>query len=192
MLAESMTSVKWLHNPRIDRYQAESMVRLLTDTADPRVEINKPFDGRKKKWKTRCERRGQLEIGVVTHEGHVFAAFGASVYQRNVTGYTRQRNGSISLSRWDGTTMMDCRNEVIRQFHDGSIAMIFRLTHGRFIVGYALGADAMLFRGELLSDCDFDRARHEAFTLADYWSGIDTEDESDPWHGEPGEPDDGE
>jgi hypothetical protein len=44
-----MTSVKWLHNPRIDRYQAESMVRLLTDTADPRVEINKPFDGRKKK-----------------------------------------------------------------------------------------------------------------------------------------------
>jgi hypothetical protein len=141
---------------------------------------------------TRCERRGQLEIGIVTHGGHVFAAFGSSVNGHNVTGYTRHRNGSISLARWGGTTMLACRSEVIRHFGDGSIALVFRLTHGRFIVGYALGDDGMLFRGELLSDCDLDRARHEAFTLADYWSGIDTEDESDPWHGEPGEPDEGE
>ena len=42
---------------------------------------------------TRCERRGQLEIGIVTHNGHVFAAFGSSVNGRNVTGYTRHRNG---------------------------------------------------------------------------------------------------
>ena len=47
----------------------------------------------------------------------------------------------------------------------------------------------MLFRGELLTDCDDDRARHEAVALAEYWSEIDTEDEADPWHGEPGEPD---
>ena len=36
----------------------------------------------------------------------------------------------------------------------GSLALMFRLTHGRFIVGYALGDDGMLFRGELLTDCD--------------------------------------
>ena len=141
---------------------------------------------------TRCERRGQLEIGIVTHDCHVFAAFGSSVNGHNVTAYTRHRNGSISLTRWNGSTMLACRNEVIRQFHDGSIALVFRLTNRHFVVGYALGNDGMLFRGELLSDSDSDRARHEAFTLADHWSGIDTEDELDPWHGEPGEPDEGE
>jgi hypothetical protein len=141
---------------------------------------------------TRCERRGQGEVGIVTHDDHVFAAFGASVNGRNVTGYTRHRNGSISLARWDGSTMLDCRSEILRQFPDGSIVLVFRLTHGRFIVGYALGDNGMLFRGELLTGCDCDRARHEAFTLADYWSGIDTEDEADPWHGESGEPDEGE
>ena len=40
---------------------------------------------------TKCERRGQLEIGIVTHDGHVFAAFGSSVNGHNVTGYTRSR-----------------------------------------------------------------------------------------------------
>jgi hypothetical protein len=137
--------------------------------------------------KTHCERRGQLEIGVVTHNGHVFAAFGSSVNGHNVTAYTRNRKGCLSLTRWDGRTMLACRSETVRQFHDGSIAVIFRLTNDRFIVGYTLGANGMLFRGELLTDCDSDRARHEAFTLADYWSGIDTEDEADPWHGEPEE-----
>jgi hypothetical protein len=141
---------------------------------------------------TKCERRGQLEIGIVTHDGHVFAAFGASVYGHNVTGYTRQRNRCVSLTRWNGTSMLDCRSEVIPHFGDGSIALVFRLTDGRFIVGYALGDDGMLFRGEMLTDCDFDRACHEVLTLADYWSGIDTEDEADPWHGEPAEPDEGE
>jgi hypothetical protein len=138
---------------------------------------------------TRCERRGQLDVGIVTHNGHIFAAFGSSVNQHNITGYTRRQNRSISLARWDGSTMLACRSEVIRHFGDGSIAVIFRLTHGRFIVGYALDDDGMLFRGELLSDCDSERARHEAFTLADKWSGIDAEDEVDAWHGEPDEGD---
>ena len=47
----------------------------------------------------------------------------------------------------------------------------------------------MLFRGELLMDCDEDQANHEALELAEYWSEIDAEDEADPWHGEPEEPD---
>ena len=136
---------------------------------------------------TKCERRGQLEIGIVTHNGHVFAAFGSSVNGRNVTAYTRHRNGCRSLTRWDGSTMLRCRSKIVRQFNDGSIALMFRLTHGRFLIGYALGDDGMLFRGELRTDCDSDRARHEAITLAGYWSEIDAEDAADPWHGEPDE-----
>jgi hypothetical protein len=94
-----------------------------------------------------------MEIGVVTHNGHVFAAFGSSVNGHNVTAYARNRKGSISLTRWDGTTMLACRSETVRKSHDGSIALTFRLTNGRFVVGYALGDDGMLFRGELLTNC---------------------------------------
>ncbi len=135
----------------------------------------------------RCERRGQVEIGVIDHQGRTFAAFGSSVSGHNVTGYTGKRQGWISLTRWDGSTMLACRSEVVREYQDGSIALKFRLTQGRFIVGYALGNDGMLFRGELLTDCDEDRAKHEAVSLAAYWSGIDAEDEVDPWHGVPDE-----
>jgi hypothetical protein len=138
---------------------------------------------------TKCERRGQLEVGIVTHNGHVFAAFGASVSGRKITGYTRLRDERISLTRWDGSTMLCCRSEVVRKFHDGSIAVMFRLTRGRFVIGFALGRDGMLFRGELLTDCDEARARHEAITLAEYWSGIDADDEANPCQGEPDEPD---
>jgi hypothetical protein len=138
---------------------------------------------------TRCERRGQCEIGIVTHDGNVFAAFGASVYGRNVTGYTRLRSGCLSLTRWDGDTMLACRSEIVREYPDGSLAMMFRLTNNRFLIGYALGDDGMLFRGELITDCDEDQARHEALDLAECWSEIDEEDRADPWHGELVEPD---
>ena len=65
---------------------------------------------------TRCERRGQWKIGIVTHDGHTYAAFGSSINGHNVTGYTRHRNGHIALTRWDGSTMLACRVEVIRKF----------------------------------------------------------------------------
>ena len=136
---------------------------------------------------TRCERRGQLEIGIVDHEGRIFAAFGASVYKHNITAYTRKENGVVILTSWCGKVMLACRSQIIREYWDGSIAIMFRLSHQRFIVGYALGDDGMLFRGELLTECDEDQARHEALELAEYWSGIDAEDEADPWHGEPDE-----
>jgi hypothetical protein len=136
-----------------------------------------------------CERRGQGEVGIVTHDGHTYAAFGASVSGHNITAYTRIRDGRISLNRWDGSTMLACRSDLVREYHDGSIAVMFRLTHSRFIVGYVLGDGRMLFRGELLPDCDDDRARREALTIAEHWMEIDAEDEADPWHGEPVEPD---
>ncbi len=136
-----------------------------------------------------CERRGQLEIGIITHDGRSYAAFGSSICGRNVTGYTRNLNGCIVLTRWDGSTMLACRYQVIRQFWDGSIALMFRMTHQRYIVGHALGDDGMLFRGELLTDCDDERARYEAIEVSEYWSQIDEEDQADPWHGLPDEGD---
>ena len=138
-----------------------------------------------------CERRGQGEEGIVTHDGHTYAAFGSSVNRHNITAYTRLRDGCLSLTRLVGSTMLACRSEIIREFSDGSLALVFRLTNDRYIVGYALGDDGMLFRGELLTDCDDQRAHREALELATYWSEIDAEDEADPWHGEPSEPDDG-
>ncbi len=86
--------------------------------------------------------------------------------------------------------MLDCRSAVVRECLDGAIALMFPLTHRRCIVGYALGDDAMLFRGELLITCDKERARHEAIAIAECWMEIDSEDETDPWHGDPSEPDD--
>ncbi len=136
-----------------------------------------------------CERRGQVEIGVIDHHGHVFAAFGSSASGRHVTAYTRNQHGRLCLTRWDGTTMLECRSTVVREYHDGSIALMFRLTHGRFLVGFALGDDGMLFRGELLTGCDEDNARREALAIAGRCMEIDAEDEADPWHGEPVEPD---
>jgi hypothetical protein len=136
-------------------------------------------------------RRGQGEIGIMTNDGHTYAAFGSSVNGHNITAYTRQRDGRISLSRWDGSTMLACRSEVVREYRDGSIALMFRLTHDRYILGYALGDDGMLFRGELLSGCDEDDAQHVALAIAEHWMEIDAEDQADPWHDEPSEPDDG-
>jgi hypothetical protein len=140
---------------------------------------------------TRCERRGHVEIGVIDHTGHVFAAFRSSVNGRYLTAYTRKQHGRITLTRWDGTSLFGCRTNTVQEHHDGSIALMIRLKDNRFIVGYALGDDGMLFRGELLTDCDEDDARREALSIAEHWMQIDAEDEADPWHGEPGEPGDG-
>jgi hypothetical protein len=68
-------------------------------------------------------RRGQCEVGVITQDGHVYAAFGSSVSERNVTAYTRHRDGCLSLTRWHGCTMLACRSEVVREHHDGSLAL---------------------------------------------------------------------
>jgi hypothetical protein len=135
-----------------------------------------------------CERRGQCEVGIIDRDGRCFAAFGSSVNGRNITAYTLDRDRCFSLTRWDGSTMLACRSEIVREYQDGSITLMLRLTNDRFIVGYALGDDEMLFRGELLTDCDDERACREALELADYWCQIDAEDEADPWHCEPVEP----
>lgn len=126
---------------------------------------------------TYCLRNGQVEIGVVEHEGREFSALGATVVGRHVTGYTKLDHGDITLQTWCGKTMLACRSEVVERYWPGSVALIFRLTRGRYIVGYALAENGMLFRGELLDNRTDDEARDTARRLADHFAELDAEDE---------------
>ena len=125
---------------------------------------------------SRSKRHGQTEVGIVTHDGREFAALGATVHGRNVTGYTKLDGHHIVLTTWAGKTMITCRSEVVRQHQDGSLVLIFRLTSGRFIVGYALGNGGMLFRGELVTGRTDDEARRAAVYLANLCAALDDED----------------
>jgi hypothetical protein len=51
------------------------------------------------------------------------------------------------LKTWCGRVMLCCRSEVVSEHHDGSLALMFRLPNGRFIVGYALGGSTPGNRG---------------------------------------------
>ncbi|MCH7687001.1 MAG: hypothetical protein IH899_10025 [Planctomycetes bacterium] len=117
------------------------------------------------------------EIGIIEHEGREFAALGASVVGRSITGYTQLVDGEIHLSTWCGQTMLACRSEIVERYWNDSLALMFRLPRGRFIVGYALGDSGMLFRGELLTDCNDDDARSMARDLSDRFAELDAEDE---------------
>lgn len=128
--------------------------------------------------KSYCVRQGQIEVGVIEHNGREFTALGASVVGRQITGYTHNGGGHISLRTWCGHTMLDCRCEVVERFWCGSLALMFRLPRGRFIVGYALADDGMLFRGEMLTDPDEDEARRVARRVSDHFAEIDADDEA--------------
>ncbi len=134
---------------------------------------------------TRCERHGQVEYGILEHEGREFVALGATVVGRSVTGYTRMTPSGINLTTWCGQTMLACRCEVVEIYWTGAVVLVFGLTNCRFIVGYALENDGMLFRGELVTDCSADFARREARQLAEYFGDLDADYEaefaSDQW-----------
>lgn len=125
---------------------------------------------------TRSERHGQTEVGIVTHEGREFAALGATVHGRNVTAYTKLDGHRTVLTAWAGNTMLACRSEVVRRHRDGSLVLLFRLTNGRFVVGYALGGSGMLFRGELVTDATDEEARRAAVYIANLCAAFDEED----------------
>lgn len=127
--------------------------------------------------KTTCVRQGQGEVGSIEHQGREFSALGATVVGGDLTGYTRLVDGDIQLSTWCGHTMLACRSEVVQQFWSGSLALMFRLTRGRFIVGYALGESGMLFRGELLTNCYENEARRHALMVSECFADLDAEDD---------------
>jgi hypothetical protein len=124
---------------------------------------------------TRSERHGQVEVGIVTHDGREFAALGATVHGRDITAYTKLADGNIVLTTWCGKTMLACRQEVVRQHRDGSLVLLFRLTRRRFVVGYALGESGMLFRGELVTGRTDDEARRAAVYIANMCAAFDDE-----------------
>ena len=104
---------------------------------------------------------------------------GATVQGRSVTGYTKLVRGGIDLATWCGKTTLASRCDVVERFWSGSLALLFRLPRGRFIVGYALGDEGMLFRGDLLTNCDETEARRHALMLADCFAQLDAEDEEE-------------
>jgi len=84
---------------------------------------------------TRCIRQGQIETGIIEHDGHEFAAYGATVVRRDLTGYLKFKRGHFWLTTWAGGTMLDCRSQVVERFRNGGLALMFRMPRGRFIVG---------------------------------------------------------
>ncbi len=125
---------------------------------------------------TRSVRQGQVEIGVIEHNGREFAAYGATVIRREITAYLKFKRGHYWLTTWAGGTMLNCRSEAVERFWNGCLALMFRLPKGRYIVGYALGDDGMLFRGELMDHCTEDDAHRHALLLSDNWAELDAED----------------
>ena len=132
---------------------------------------------------TFCVRQGQVEVGVIEYQGHQYSALGASVSGRNITGYTRQEGNDIQLASWCGKSMLVTRCEIVERYWSGSMALLFRLTKGNFIVGYSLG-EGMLFRGELLTDIDDDEARSMARMISECFSDLDAEEEENFNHDE--------
>ena len=126
---------------------------------------------------TTCVRQGQIEVGIIEHAGHEFSALGATVQGRSITGYTKSVGKHIHLTSWCGKTTLAARCEVAERFWSGSLALMFRLPRGRFIVGYALGDNGMLFRGEMLFNCDEDEARRHAQMVSECFAQLDAEDE---------------
>ena len=126
---------------------------------------------------TACIRQGQIEVGIIENEGREFSALGATVQGRSITGYTKSVGKQIHLTSWCGKTTLASRCEIVERFWSGSLALMFRLPRGRFIVGYALSETGMLFRGELLTACDEDEARRHALMVAECFAQLDAEDE---------------
>lgn len=126
---------------------------------------------------TSCVRQGQIEVGIIEHEGREFSALGATIQGRSITGYTKSLGKQIHLTSWCGKTTLASRCEIVERFWSGSLALMFRLPRGRFIVGYALSETGMLFRGELLTACDEDEARRYALMVAECFAQLDAEDE---------------
>ena len=126
---------------------------------------------------TRSVRQGQIEVGIIEHNGHEYSALGSTVIKRDITGYVKYKCGHYWLARWSGGTMLDCRSEVVGRFWNGGLALMFRLPKGRFIVGYVIDGDGSLFRGELIDNCDEDEARHHCLMVANNWMELDAEDQ---------------
>ena len=103
--------------------------------------------------------------------------YGATVVRRDITGYIKFKRGHFWLTTWAGGTMLDCRSEVVERYWNGGLALMFRLPKGRYIVGYALGDDGMLFRGELIDRLRRKRSPRHCRMVAENWAELDQMEE---------------
>lgn len=127
---------------------------------------------------TRSVRQGQIEVGIIEHDGHEYAAYGATVVKRDITAYLKFKRNHFWLTTWAGGTMLDCCSEVVERYWHGGMAMMFRLPRGRFIVGYVIDGNGSLYRGELIDGCSEEEARHHCKMVAENWMELDAEDEA--------------
>lgn len=125
---------------------------------------------------TRSIKQGQIEVGILTHNGHDYAALGATICGHQITAYLKKDRGEYQLTRWNGEVMLTGRCEAVKEFWSGALALMFRLSRNRFVVGYALG-EGMLFRGELINGCTDEEARNHAWMISDNFAELDLEDE---------------
>ena len=109
--------------------------------------------------------------------GREYAALGATVVRRDISGYVKFKCGHYWLTRWSGGTMLDCRSEVVEQVLEWGLGPDVSTAQGRFIVGYVIDGDGSLFRGELIDHCDEDEARRHCVMVANNWAEVDAEDE---------------
>ena len=86
---------------------------------------------------TRSVRQGQIEIGIIEHDGHEFAALWGDRLRRDITAYLKFKRNHFWLTTWAGGTKLDCRSEVVERFWDGGLALMFRFPRAGIIVGYA-------------------------------------------------------
>jgi hypothetical protein len=128
---------------------------------------------------TRSVRQGQIEVGIIEHDGFEYTALGSTVIKKDVTAYLKFKRNHFWLTSWSGGTKLDCRSEVVERYWHGGMAMMFRLPKGKFIVGYVIDGDGngSLFRGELIDGCSEDEARRHCKMVAENWMELDAEDE---------------
>lgn len=126
---------------------------------------------------TFCVQNGQIEVGVIEHEGREFTALGATVTGRQITGYTKLVGNDISLTSWCSKTTLATRSDVVERYWSGTLALVFRLASRKYVVGYALGENGMLFRGEMLTDTDEHDARSMARMISECFADLDAEDD---------------
>ena len=111
--------------------------------------------------------KGKLKSGSSNTTAMSSPPMGQRSCGRAVTAYLKYKCGHYWLTTWAGGTMLHCRSEIIDRYWNGGLSLMFRLRKGRFICGYALSDDGMLFRGELLDHCTDDEARRHARMLSD-------------------------
>ena len=126
---------------------------------------------------TRSVRQGQIEIGIIEHNGHEYVALGATVVRQRPDGLRQVQAKSFLVDDWAGGTMLDCRSEVVERYWNGGMALMFRLPVVGSSWDMSSTATEALFRGELIDNCDEDEARHHCLMVANNWMELDAEDQ---------------